>query len=87
MWQNQLIVLDKIGKSLLIAIAGILNGEIYEKIEKSTGSQLCLYVSTAAQVAAALQKHVPMKAPAPPAPVKGNTAARAASAAKPSGPK
>ena len=65
MWQNQLIVLDKIGKSLLVAVSGVLSGELYEKLEKITGSQIFVYVSTAGQVIGALQKNVPLKAAAP----------------------
>lgn len=72
MWQNQFIVLDKIGKSMLVAISGVLPGEVFEKLEKVSGSQLFLYVSTASQVAEALKKHRPMngKAAPPAAPEK-----------------
>ena len=60
MWQNQFIVLDKIGKALVVAVTGVLPGEVFEKIEKISGSQLFLYVSTHTQVREALKKHIPM---------------------------
>jgi len=60
MWQNQFIVLDKIGKAMLLAVSGVLPGDVFEKLEKVSGSQLFLYVSTGAQVGEALKKHRPM---------------------------
>lgn len=59
MWQNQLIVLDKIGKTVLVAVSGVPNPEVYEKLEKVTGSQLFLYVTTCQQAREALEKHAP----------------------------
>ena len=59
MWQNQLIVLDKIGKTVLVAVAGVPNPEVYDKLEKVTGSQIFLYVTTSQQVLEALGKHSP----------------------------
>ena len=46
LWQNSMIVLDKIGKALVVAVAGIVNPEVLEKLEKSTGSQVFVYIST-----------------------------------------
>lgn len=60
MWQNDLIVLDKIGKTLIVAVAGIVNGEVFEKIEKVTGSQLFVYVTTMGLIKKALQKYAPL---------------------------
>lgn len=60
MWQNDLIVLDKIGKTLIVAVAGIVNAEVLEKIEKVTNSQLFVYVSTMGLVKKALQKYAPL---------------------------
>ena len=60
MWQNDLIVLDKIGKTLIVAVAGIVNGEVFEKLEKVTNSQVFVYVSTMSLVKKALQKYSPM---------------------------
>lgn len=61
---NQLVVLDKIGKTLLVAVAGVLNAEVLEKLEKSSGNQLFVYVSTLSRVQAALDKAGTAAAPA-----------------------
>lgn len=60
LWQNSMIVLDKIGKTLVVAVAGIVNPEVLEKLEKSTGSQVFVYVSTLGLVKKALQKYAPL---------------------------
>ena len=60
MWQNQFVVLDKIGKTLLVAISNVLSTEIFDKMEKVSGSQIFVYVSTTAQVQQALEKNVPL---------------------------
>ncbi len=60
MWQNQLIVLDKIGKTLLVAIANVPSTEIFEKLERVSGSQIFVYVSTWGQIQMALDKNVPL---------------------------
>ena len=60
MWQHNFIVLDKIGKSIIVAIAGVLSGEVFEKVEQVTGSQLYVYVSTPSQVINALERNVKM---------------------------
>ena len=60
MWQNLFIVLDKIGSSMLLAVSGVISGEVLEKVEKASRSQICLYIATSSQVAAALEKHVPL---------------------------
>lgn len=60
MWLNQFVVLDKIGKTLLVAISNVLSPEVFDKIEKVSGSQIFVYVSTASQVHQALEKAVPL---------------------------
>lgn len=60
MWQHHFIVLDKIGKTLIVAVAGVLNGDVFEKIEQASGSNLYVYVSTPSQILAALQKNIPL---------------------------
>jgi len=60
MWLNQFVVLDKIGKTLLVAISNVLSSEVFDKIEKVSGSQIFVYVSTANQVKQALEKNVPL---------------------------
>jgi hypothetical protein len=65
MWQNHFIVLDKIGRALVLAITSVLPSEVFEKLEKVSGSQLFLYVSTFGQIREALKKHRPMASAAP----------------------
>ena len=60
LWQNQIIVLDKIGKILLVAISTVISPEILEKLERVSGSQIFVYVSTWSQVQSALEKNVPL---------------------------
>src|SRR6185295_5942702 len=60
MWQNQFVVLDKIGKTLLVAISNVIGQEIFEKLEKVSGSQIFVYVSTGSQIQMALEKNVPI---------------------------
>jgi hypothetical protein len=60
MWQNQFVVLDKIGKTILVAISNVLSPEIFEKLEKASGSQIFVYVATSGQVQQALEKNVPI---------------------------
>src|SRR5581483_2851997 len=99
MWQNQFVVLDKIGKTLLVAISNVLSPEVFEKMEKVSGSQIFVYVSTTAQVQQALEKNVPINgklqdskaaaakpgAPKPGAPPAGRPAAPAPAASPASG--
>jgi len=77
MWQNQFVVLDKIGKTLLVAISNVISPEIFDKLERVSGSQIFVYVSTWSQVQTALDKNVPLN---------GGAQAKAA-AAKPALPK
>lgn len=60
LWQNQMIVLDKIGRTLLVAISTVISPEILEKLERVSGSQIFVYVSTWSQIQTALEKNVPM---------------------------
>ncbi|HVR84703.1 MAG TPA: hypothetical protein VMU54_10355 [Planctomycetota bacterium] len=60
MWQNQFVVLDKIGKTLLVAISNVISPEIFDKLERVSGSQIFVYVSTWSQVQTALDKNVPL---------------------------
>jgi len=63
MAENQFVVLDKLGKTLLLAVSGVLNGEVFERLETTSGCRLFIYVSTATSVKEALKKIAP-KAPA-----------------------
>jgi hypothetical protein len=64
---NQVVVLDRIGKTLLVAVSGLPSGEVFDKLEKVSGCQIFLYVSTAAQVREALAKVMPQNGKAAPA--------------------
>jgi hypothetical protein len=93
MWQNQFVVLDKIGKTLLVAIANVISPEIFDKLERVSGSQIFVYVSTWSQVQTALDKNVPLngsaqaKAVAPkPAALKPGAMGAPVAPAAPAGP-
>jgi type IV pilus assembly protein PilB len=60
MWLNHFVVLDKIGRTLLVAISNVLGTEVFEKLEKVSGSQIFVYVSTTSQVLQTLEKNVPI---------------------------
>lgn len=57
--ENQFVVLDRIGKTLIIAVSGLLNEKVFEELERRTGCQVQLYVSTATQVAKAVNQFWP----------------------------
>lgn len=90
MWQNQVVPLDKIGRTVILAVAGVPNPEIYDKIEKALGAQLFLYLTTGQQIREVLDKHAPQPKPVPAAVVKaaakGTVPAPGAPAAAPKPP-
>lgn len=55
--ENQIVPLDRIGNSLIVAVSGHLNEKVFEEIERMTSCQIFLYVSSASQVQAALRTH------------------------------
>ena len=59
MVDNRFIVLDKIGRTLVIAVSGVLDAGTFEDLEKKTGSDLTVYVSTTSQVVSALKRYFP----------------------------
>jgi hypothetical protein len=61
MYDHQFIVLDKIGKALIIAASGLLDREVFVELERVWGSQIFIYVSTVSQVREALEKYCPIK--------------------------
>jgi type IV pilus assembly protein PilB len=71
MRQNQFVVLDRIGKTLLVSVAGVLNAEVLEKLEKLSGAQAFIYVSTVSQVMTALDRNAPGNGQAAKPPVPG----------------
>ena len=62
MTENQFVILDKIGRTLIVAVSGVLNGEVFESLERTSGSRLFIYVSTVGSVHEALKKCAPRTA-------------------------
>jgi|SRR5688572_15124641 hypothetical protein len=56
MMEQQFTVLDKIGRVLVVAVAGPPSADIVEKIEKGSGSQPYFYLSTVSQIEASISK-------------------------------
>jgi type II secretion system (T2SS) protein E len=52
MMEHQFTVLDKIGRVLVVAIAGQPPADVVEKIEKGSGSQAYFFLSTVSQIEA-----------------------------------
>jgi len=57
MMEHQFTVLDKIGRVLVVAVAGPPLHEVVEKIEKGSGSSAFFYLSTVSQIEANISKH------------------------------
>ena len=64
---NHMIALDKIGRTLVMAVGGGVNLEPLEKVERLTGCQVFVYVSVLSKIMTALDK---MGSPAPAAAAK-----------------
>ncbi len=58
MQKYNLVPIDKLGRILMLVIAGPVENEVLEKIEKDTQSALQIYVGTLADVRAAIEKLV-----------------------------
>lgn len=56
MEKHQFVVLDRIGEFLIIATAGVIDADLLTEIEKKTGCQLFVYISTVSQVRDVLRK-------------------------------
>lgn len=56
MEEHQLVPIDKLGKILMVVIAGPVDNDVLEKIETETGSTLQIYVGTLSDVNAAIKK-------------------------------
>ena len=56
MMQHQFAVLDKIGRVLVVAVAGAPSADIVEKIEKGSGSQAYFFLSTVSQIEGNISK-------------------------------
>ena len=57
MVDNRLVVLDKIGRFLIIAVSGVVNIEMLEQVEQKSGCSVSLFISTQSQVLATLKKY------------------------------
>ena len=55
--EHQMLPLDKMGKTLLLATAGVVPPEVLEALEKQTGLRIFLYVSTSTQILEAIKKN------------------------------
>ena len=56
MTKHQIVPIDKLGKVLMVVIAGPVENDVLDQIEKQTGSTLQVYVSTITDVRAAVEK-------------------------------
>jgi len=56
MTKHHLVPIDKLGKILMVVLAGPVENDILEKIEKDTDSTLQLYVGMISEVSAAIDK-------------------------------
>jgi len=56
--KNQLVPLDKIGNILTLAVAGTLSARVFEEVEKQTGCEVFLFVSTVSQVRKVVNDHI-----------------------------
>ena len=55
--QQQLVVLDRIGKILILAVAGTLSEKVFTEIEQKTDCEVYLFVSTVTQVKKVIADH------------------------------
>lgn len=55
--KNQIVPLDKIGNIITVAVSGTLSAKVFEDLEKKTGCELYLFVSTTSQVRKVIQEH------------------------------
>ncbi len=61
MEKYKIVPLDKIGKILMVVIAGPVENEVLDQIEKDTSSTLQIYVGTFTEVRTAIEKLMEMK--------------------------
>src|SRR5262245_40777960 len=57
MMEHQFTVLDKIGRVLVVAVAGPPANDVVEKIEKGSGSAAFFFLSTVSQIEGNISKH------------------------------
>lgn len=56
MTKNHLVVLDKIGAVVILALSGVPNEKMFDELERNTGCQIQLYVTTATEVQRSIEK-------------------------------
>jgi len=56
-YEYQFIALDKIGKVLLIAGAGLMNHDVLDELERLSGCKVCQFVSTWKDIRGALERY------------------------------
>jgi type IV pilus assembly protein PilB len=56
MKKHNIVPIDKLGKILMVVVAGPVENEVLDQIEKETGSALQVYVGTLTDVRAAIEK-------------------------------
>jgi hypothetical protein len=56
-YEYQFISADKIGKTLVIIGAGLMNHDVLDELERLSGCKVCQYVSTWKDIRAALERH------------------------------
>ena len=64
MLEHHFVLMDRIGKTLIIAVAGLLKIETLEEIERIANAKLFIYVTTSSSILAAIRKYQPDAIPA-----------------------
>ncbi len=54
--EHQCVPIDRIGKLLLLGISGPMDIKLLERMESQSGSEICLYVSTASEIETVLDQ-------------------------------
>lgn len=62
MYKYVFVPLDKFGNQLIVAMAGLLGEDVVQEIKKKTGCDIRVYIATARDVRAVLEKEVPIDA-------------------------
>jgi type IV pilus assembly protein PilB len=57
MLDQRFVVLDRIGRFLIVAISGVINTELLDQLEAKSSATVYLYISTQSQVLASLKKY------------------------------
>jgi len=60
-YKNQFVILDKIGKVLVIGISGPVDVAVFDELERVSGCRVFAYLSTSSAITATLEKYFPRK--------------------------